>query len=140
MSDRQEISGGCLCGAVRYEAMGAPLQVAYCHCESCRRSIGAAFAIGVGFPAKDVTWIHQEPASYQSSENFARLFCSQCGSSLAQHNLSTAKIWLQIGTLDHPESVTPDLHMFADEKISWIKLKDALPRHAQWPTEIADGD
>jgi hypothetical protein len=49
-------------------------------------------------------------------------------------------IWLLIGTLDEPETVTPDFHMFTNEQISWIKLDDGLPRHAQWPMQLEDFD
>jgi hypothetical protein len=140
MKTDYRVTGGCLCEAVRYEAAGEPIKVACCHCENCRRSIGAAFAVGVCFPDKDVTWTNQVPDSYTSSKCFARMYCSRCGSSIAQHNLSTAMIWLLIGTLDEPETVTPDFHMFTNEQISWIKLDDGLPRHAQWPMQLEDFD
>ena len=129
MSDQQKLTGGCLCAAVRYEAVGKPLQVAHCHCERCRRSTGAAFATGVCFPVEAVTWVQQIPTRYQSSGNFSRLFCSNCGSSVAQHNQDTATMWLLVGTLDHPESVTPELHIFTQEQLSWAKLDNGLPCH-----------
>jgi hypothetical protein len=130
MSDQQKLTGGCLCGAVRYETVGKPLRVTHCHCESCRRSTGAAFATGVCFPIEAVTWKHGEPASYQSPENFARLFCSDCGSSVAQYNLAIGTMWPLAGTLDRPESVTPEFHVFTKKQISWAKLNDGLPRHS----------
>ena len=123
------ITGGCLCGVIRYEATGEPLQMAHCHCERCRRSTGAVYATGVCFPVEAVIWTQEEPASYQSSEGFARLFCSNCGSSVAQHNLSTGTMWPLAGTLDHPESVAPEYHMFTKDQISWVKLDDGLPRY-----------
>lgn len=127
------LQGGCLCGAVRYQATGKLLQVAHCHCEACRRSTGAAFATGVCFPVEAVIWTHQEPISFQSSENFARLFCPHCGSSVAQHNQSTGTMWPLVGTLDHPESVAPESHMFTKDQIPWVKLDDELPRHSTVP-------
>jgi len=130
MSDRQKLTGGCLCGAVRYETMGTPLRVAHCHCERCRRSTGAAFATGVCFPVKAVTWKRGEPVSYQSSKSFARLFCSRCGSSVAQHNLAAGTMWPLAGTLDRPEFVIPEFHMFIEEQLSWVKLDDGLPCHS----------
>jgi len=114
MSQDHSYEGGCLCGAIRYRATEEPLHVAHCHCESCRRSTGAAFATGVFFPVEAVSWEQDESFSYRSSESFARLFCSHCGSSVAQHNLTTGTMWVLAGTLDHPESV---------------KLEDGLPRH-----------
>ena len=133
MGNDQVCEGGCLCGMVRYRATGEPLQVAHCHCEGCRRSTGAAFATGVCFPVEAVTWTQEEPISYKSSESFARLFCSRCGSSVAQYNLSTETMWPLVGTLDHPESVTPESHMFSKDQIPWVKLNDGLPRHSTFP-------
>ena len=133
MSRDQFYEGGCLCGAIRYKATGKPLQVAHCHCESCRRSTGAAFVTGVCFPVKAVTWTQAKPTSYRSSEHFARLFCSHCGSSVAQHNLSTGTMWPLAGTLDDPESVAPESHVFTKDQILWVKLDDDLPRHSTFP-------
>ena len=134
MSQDQIYEGGCLCGAIRYEATGEPLQVAHCHCERCHRSTGAAFATGVCFPVEAVTWTQEKPISYQSSESFARLFCSHCGSSVAQYNLSTGTMWALVGTLDHPESIAPESHMFTKDQIPWVKLDDDLPRHSTFPS------
>ena len=133
MSRGQVYEGGCLCGAVRYEAGREPLQVAHCHCKSCRRSTGAVFATGVSFPVEVVTWTQEDPSTYQSSENFARLFCSRCGSSVAQHNQGTGRMWILVGTLDHPESIVPESHFFTKDQISWVKLDDGLPRHSTFP-------
>lgn len=133
MSRDQACKGGCLCGAIRYEATGEPRQVAHCHCKNCRRSTGAAFATGVCFPQEAVTWTQEEPVSYRSSRSFDRLFCPVCGSSVAQHNLDGGTMWLLVGTLDYPESVAPDNHVFTKDQISWVKLDDGLPRHARFP-------
>lgn len=142
MTDQQKLTGGCLCGAIQYETVGKPLGMVHCHCERCRRSTGAAFVTGVCFPVEAVTWKQGEPASYQSSGSFARLFCSHCGSSVAQNNLATGMMWLLAGTLDHPESVTPESHMFTNEQIVWVKLDDGLPRHSKFaPTrKRVEGD
>ena len=142
MSDEQKFTGGCLCGAIQYEATGRPLEVTHCHCKNCRRSTGAAFATGVCFPVEAVTWIQEEPLSYQSSEGFGRLFCPKCGSSVAQHDESTGTMWPLVGTLDHPESVTPESHIFTRDQIPWAKLDDGLPRHSVFPStgEAKEGD
>lgn len=137
MTKGEAYEGGCLCGAVRYRAIGSPLQVAHCHCESCRRSTGSMFATGVGFRVEDVAWTREDPRSYQSSDGFARLFCTRCGSSVAQHNQRTDRMWMLAGTLDHPEHVTPEFHMFTQHQIPWIELDDGLPRHGRFPPGAA---
>lgn len=133
MSDQQKITGGCLCGAIQYEARGVPLLVGHCHCENCRRSSGAAFATNIALPVEEVTWIKEEPNSYKSSEYLARLFCRHCGSSVAQDELDAKRMWFSVGTLDRPESVTPEFHIFTEEQIPWVKLDDGLPCHAKFP-------
>ena len=137
MSTNDRRSGGCLCGAVRYEALGDPLGTCHCHCERCRRSSGAAFTTAVGFPAEGVIWLKETPASYRSSESASRLFCPHCGSSVAHHWVDIGTMWPFIGTLDDPESVTPEFHLYTKEQLSWVKLNDGLPRHlAGAPTRI----
>jgi len=142
MSTSDRLSGGCLCGAVRYEALGDPLDTCHCHCERCRRSSGSAFATAVGFPVGAVIWLKERPTSYRSSESASRLFCPHCGSSVAHHWVDISTMWPFIGTLDDPESVTPEFHLYTKEQLSWIKLDDDLPRHpAGAPTRIGkDGD
>lgn len=134
-------TGGCLCGAIRYAATGKPLQVAHCHCERCRKSTGAAFATGVCFPVEAVTWTQETPTPYRSSPGFARLFCSHCGSSVAQHNLGTDTIWALAGTLDCPDSVAPEFHMFTKGMVPWANLDDGLPHYPTFPpvTEAQGG-
>lgn len=133
MSESQIYEGGCLCGAIRYRATGKPIGVAHCHCDKCRRHSGAVMASGVGFAAENVTWLYDEPSVYQSSENCGRSFCSRCGSSIAHHWLDIGTIWPFIGTLDQPELVTPEFHIFTKEQIPWVKLDDGLPRYAKFP-------
>lgn len=130
MGAEDKLTGGCLCGAVRYEAMGDPLGTCHCHCERCRRSSGAAFATAVGFPIEAVTWTKEQPASYRSSESASRLFCPHCGSSVAHHWVDIGTMWPYVGTLDDPESVTPEFHLFTKEQLSWVKLDDGLPCHS----------
>jgi len=130
MSGEEKLTGGCLCGAARYEAIGDALATCHCHCERFRRSSGSAFATAVGFPKEAVTWTKEEPVAYRSSENASRLFCPHCGSSMAHHWVDIGTIWPYVGTLDHPESVTPEFHLFTNEQLSWVKLDDGLPRHS----------
>ena len=126
-------TGGCLCGAVRYETKATPIGACHCHCEQCRRHTGAVFASAVGFSTEEISWTNEQPSMYRSSENCGRLFCSRCGSALAQQWLDIGMLWPLIGTLDHPESVLPEFHMFTEEQIPWLKLDDGLPRHSKFP-------
>ncbi|MCH7778639.1 MAG: GFA family protein, partial [Gemmatimonadetes bacterium] len=67
--------GGCLCGAVRFEARGKPLWIAHCHCQSCRRNTGSALATFVGFAGEGFAYLAGAPATYASSPGVTRGFC-----------------------------------------------------------------
>ena len=127
------ITGGCLCGAIRFETTATPVGACHCHCDRCRRHTGSLFASAVGFSAEEISWTNEQPSMYRSSENCGRLFCSKCGSTLAQQWLDIGMLWPFIGTLDNPELVIPEFHMFTEEQIPWLKLDDGLPRHSKFP-------
>ncbi len=126
-------TGGCLCGAVRYRAVGEPVGACHCHCDTCRRHSGAAFASAIGFADEDVIWTNGEPSRYHSSPSCARLFCANCGSSSAQYWVDIGMLWPYVGTLDNPASVKPEFHMFTEEQLPWVKLDDGLPCHSKFP-------
>ena len=133
MSPDQVYEGGCLCGGIRYRATGAPIGTCHCHCEQCRRHSGAIMASTVGFAAENIAWLNEEPTLYQSSSACARSFCPKCGSSIAHHWVDIGTTWPFIGTLDFPESVTPEFHMFTEERIPWVKFDDGLPSYVRFP-------
>ena len=76
-------SGGCFCGAVRYEYEGPENWVGHCHCESCRRNCSAPFTTFVGVPRDKVRMTGAAPAVYESSPGVRRLFCARCGTPVA---------------------------------------------------------
>lgn len=127
---RSTHAGGCLCGAVRFEAAGAPLWAAHCHCQSCRRSTGAPFATFAGFPADRVAVTAGAPATYASSPGVRRSFCGGCGTPIAyEADRFPGEIHLYVCTLDGPAAVTPIEHVHAGEQLSWLHLDDGLPRY-----------
>lgn len=101
-------AGGCRCGAVRFEAVGAPLRVANCHCGDCRRATGAAFATFVDYPRAQVRFLG-EPQAFASSPGAERLFCARCGSPVAfRGEASPGEINMLIGAFDDPSGLRPD--------------------------------
>ena len=77
-----EVTGGCLCGAVRYEVIGDPFSVIHCHCLSCRRHTGAAVVTFAGFKQDQIRFTTGERRIYESSPGVGRAFCGQCGTPL----------------------------------------------------------
>lgn len=132
MNSDRKMTGGCLCGSTRYEVSGSAKRCSFCHCRSCQRWTGSAFAAAAEFPEGSISWNH-EPTLYQSSERGYRSFCSKCGSSIGYHWPDDESVWISLGTLDDPEALTPESHIFTDEQRSWAKIDDHLPRHSTFP-------
>lgn len=127
MVDQQvKTLGGCMCGAVRYEATDEPLFVGYCHCRSCRHHSGAAVAGMLVFEPDKVSFIVGNLSVYNSSPGIERGFCGQCGTSLTWkgHGL----ISLHIGTLDNPDDHAPTLHWRYEERSPWCDVGGELPQ------------
>ncbi len=122
-------SGGCLCGAVRYEITGAPLWSGYCHCESCRRATGAPVAAFIGVNQAAVAFTGEPPEVYPSSPGVERWFCGVCGSPLAYVGERwPGEVHLYTASLDAPEQHPPRFHVNCREQLPWLVLGDALPR------------
>lgn len=121
-------TGHCLCGQVRFEFAQPPLWVGYCHCESCRRSTGAAVAAFVGVDAAKFTRTGPV-ASYASSAGVTRDFCSVCGTPLTYRaDRCPGEMHIYISTLDEPQRFEPTFHVHCAEKIPWLEIDDQLPR------------
>jgi hypothetical protein len=124
-----EWTGGCLCGAVRYRATADPLRVVSCHCGMCRRASGAAFLTFVHFPAGAFAWIGGQPTRYRSSAEAERGFCAVCGTTLSMHESVLAdRVQVSLGSLDRPDLVRPDDHVWTSSQLPWLKLVDDRPR------------
>ena len=135
MSDKtMPITGGCLCGAVRFEATEPPSWVAYCHCRMCQKAYGQPSGVFVGFggPKKRaLRFTKGKPKYYKSSARVERGFCANCGSPFGMR--STERLSVMVGTLDHPEEWPPnDVHAGIESQIPWDIIHDDLPR---WRTE-----
>ncbi|NQD95941.1 GFA family protein, partial [Pseudomonas sp. CrR25] len=99
------ITGGCLCGAIRYTAKSQPLLTAVCNCKSCQRQTGTAFSVLVALPKGTLELAGDQPAVHHdigsSGLPVLRHFCSKCGSPIYSDAAATpAMDWLKAGTLD----------------------------------------
>jgi hypothetical protein len=129
-----ELSGRCLCGAVRFVARGAPKWVAHCHCESCRRATSAALATYAGYPEDQVEWRGTARATFASSPGVTRGFCPRCGSPLSfAGERWPGEIHLFLPSFAEPNALTPTVHVYAGEQLQWLRLADGLPRYAKTP-------
>ena len=131
------ITGGCLCGRVRYELGGPPLDMGTCHCRNCQRWSGSPFHSAAAFALNDLRFTRSPPVWYESSSIMERSFCSSCGSPLAFRYLVSIEdltmanpetVWISVGSLDEPEIRSPGWHFGVEGQLSWVKLDDGLPR------------
>jgi len=121
--------GRCLCRAIEYEFEGAPLWVAHCHCESCRRHTSSAVATFVGVKVDQFHNLKGEPAVYNSSPGVKRYFCARCGSPMAYTaERYPGEVHLYIGTLADPGRLVPRGHVHVGEQLPWFEIADELPR------------
>jgi hypothetical protein len=121
-------SGGCRCGAIRFEASSEPFHASYCHCTDCRRASGAPVAAFVGFWAEDVTF-HGAAAATYGVHPIARRFCATCGAPLAYTDARIAdQIFFMLGAMDHPEQYPPRLHGHIFSQLPFLHMDDGLPR------------
>ena len=103
--------------------------MAHCHCRSCRRNTGSAFATFVGFAAEGFAYVASAPATYASSPGVTRSFCGACGTPLTyQAERYPGEVHVYVSTLDRPEDFEPKAHVHVEEQLPWLHLDDGLPR------------
>jgi hypothetical protein len=121
-------TGGCLCGAVRYEVHGPLRAVVDCHCSQCRRTSGHFGAFTATRPddlvlieAKGLRW-------YQSSVTARRGFCGVCGSSLFWEPVSGGRVSICAGSMDSPTGLFTAAHVFVEDSGDYYTIDDGLPQ------------
>lgn len=124
-----EITGGCLCGAIRFEVTGDPVRTAHCHCDDCRRATGASFATNVFFKEEDVKITQGTPSSYDhgadSGNTMTKQFCAKCGSQMFGGGTgSPGVIHVKVGVLDDASFVKPQIEVYTGKALPFTKLSD----------------
>jgi hypothetical protein len=83
----------------------------------------------VHFPAEAFSWLGGPPKRYRSSANAERGFCPQCGSTITMHeSVLGDRVQVALGSLDSPELIKPDDHVWAKQQLPWLRIDDTLPR------------
>ena len=129
------LTGGCHCGAVRYEVEGEPIHNALCHCTDCRRHAGAPMVCWTLFDNKQFRVTQGQTVAYASSEHARRHFCPACGTGLFYTNetIFPGQTDVQSATLDEPEALPPAAHIQVAERIAWMKDAGNLPAFERYP-------
>ncbi len=123
-------SGGCLCGAVRYEARGPLADVTACHCGQCRRQSGHLYAT-TSITAERFTLTEDRGLKwYSASETAHRGFCGECGSIVLWQPATKDRVAILAGSLDAPTGLKLARHIFVADKGDYYEITDGLPQHA----------
>ena len=149
--DFHTIEGGCTCGGVRYRLTTSPLFVHCCHCSWCQRESGSAFVINALIEADCVELLSGEveiidtPSESGKGQKIHR--CTKCKIAVWSNYAGSGDAihFLRVGTLDHPDNVPPDVHIFTSSKQSWVTLPAGTPAVPEfyrwadyWPAESID--
>ena len=134
------LRGSCACGAVAFEADAKASPIAFCHCRTCRKVSGTAFAANMSVPRNAFRWTRGEDrlTSYESSPGKVRRFCATCGSALTAERPGdpNAAVRVRLGSLDTPlEAPTFVGHMWRSDAADWFDPQRVVP---EWP-EFAPG-
>jgi len=130
--------GGCTCRAVRYRMTRAPLFVHCCHCRWCQRESGASFALNALIETARVQWLQGEPELVDTPSNSGKgqriARCPMCRVAVWSHYAGAGDLlsFIRVGTLDEPDRLPPDIHIFTSSKQPWVLLPPATPAVAEY--------
>lgn len=122
--------GGCLCGAVRYEANWPPLATAVCHCRNCQKQAGSALSVVAVLPRSGLKVtgalnVYQDSGT--TGQPVFRKFCGLCGSPVITDTPTAQSqdiIFIKAGTLDDTADLTPTLHYWTSSAQRWFVFPD----------------
>ena len=127
------MEGGCSCGQIRYRLRSAPMFVHCCHCRDCQHQTGSAFVLNamietdrVQLLEGEVTVIHT-PTNSGKGQKISR--CPKCFVTLWSNYVGAGDSvrFVRVGTLDHPDRLPPDIHIFTASKQPWVTLSPDIP-------------
>lgn len=121
-------TGGCRCGAVRFEAAAEPVHISFCHCSDCRRASGAPVSAFVGFGNDAVTLTGETLKAFENGP-VTRRFCGTCGSPITYEDSRVeGVVYFMLGAMDAPAHYKPTVHAYVREQLPFVHMPDGLPR------------
>lgn len=140
------LDGGCTCRQVRYRLLATPLFVHCCHCRWCQRESGASFALNAMVESSQILRVAgtpelvMTPSASGKGQRIAR--CPACRIAVWSHYAGAGPVlaFLRVGTLDTPDVLPPDIHIFTASRQPWVMLRPEVPavpgyydRRTTWP-------
>jgi hypothetical protein len=130
-------TGGCQCGAVRYELTAEPLHVYVCYCRECQKQSASAFGVSVVVPRKALRLTRGAPAVWSRPTDGGRtldcLFCPACGTRVWHAGRSSATASVKGGSLDHPPDLIAATHIWTSRKLPGVVIPEGAARFAEEP-------
>jgi hypothetical protein len=133
-------TGGCACGAIRYESTAEPMLMLHCHCRDCQRSSGGPFSSFVIVP-KDAFRLTQRALRFHDSPSEAggnthRGFCPDCGSPiLAKNDFNPHIVAIRTASLDDPSWFKSQMDVWISDANTWDHMDSALAKFEKYPRE-----
>jgi hypothetical protein len=130
--------GGCTCGQVRYRLNRSPMVVHCCHCRWCQRETGAAFALNAMIETSNISLLSGKPEKIkipsQSGKGQTIVRCPNCRIAVWSHYAGAGELlsFVRVGTLDNPDAVPPDIHIFTSSKQPWVVLPADTPAFEEY--------
>ena len=133
-----KITGGCLCGAIRYEIEGEPIRIANCHCDDCRKATGSAYATNLFFKADQVTLVQGSPKRFDhtadSGNTMFKEFCDTCGSQVLGGGSQRPGVKsVKVGSIDDASFVKPEANIFTSHALSCTVMDENVDRFETMP-------
>jgi hypothetical protein len=135
------VTGGCLCGGVRFEVTGPFLRANHCHCSRCRRHSGTAVCTQARVRREHFRLLSGDELIrvYGRGAGAVKAFCSVCGSSLFGGTWPEGpQVSIRLGAFDGDPGIRPQFHTFVDSKAPWDAITDDLPQYpGAWSPDAA---
>jgi hypothetical protein len=128
------VTGGCLCGAVRFELSEPPTDAGYCHCTRCQGRTGGGSSLQARIEGETFRFVAGEEhvQCWQPDAGFAKCFCRECGAHLFSHNDDWSKVSVRLAAFDEDPGVRPQWRAFTNYAAPWEPIPDdGLPRYPE---------
>lgn len=133
-----KITGGCLCGAIRYEIDGEPFRIANCHCDDCRKATGSAYATNLFFKEEQIKILQGTPKKFEhladSHNTMIKEFCSDCGSQVFGSGANRPGVKnVKVGSIDDARFVKPQVNLYTAHALSCSYIDDEIDNFQGMP-------
>jgi len=133
---RKRLKGGCSCGQVRYQLLDKPIRVHCCHCTDCQRHTGSAFVLNAIIETSAIKILRGKLRAVPVHRAFGPhdiYRCPKCKVALWSDYGHRPQIrFVRVGTLDQPSAIQPDIHIYTETKVPWLKLPKGRPAFREY--------